>query len=81
MFSLALSCVSSHYERHQKETHFTKDFECTFAIRFSNSPPLVSVAMLRRPYWRVSWRPRLPAVSLMDAVLICEGGTIRYEGS
>lgn len=41
----------------------------------------VSAAMLRGPYWRVSWSPRLLAVAVREADFCSGGGTRRNEGS
>ena len=41
------------------------------------SPVLISAARLRGPYWRVSWRPRVPAVSWTEADLGWRAGTMR----
>lgn len=50
--------------------------------RFWMSPlDLVSAAMLRGPYWRVSWSPRLLAVEVTEADFCSACGTRRSEGS
>jgi hypothetical protein len=41
----------------------------------------VSAAMLRGPYWRVSWSPKLLAVVASEADFCSAGGTRRKEGS
>lgn len=37
--------------------------------------------MLRGPYWRVSWSPRLLALAVSEADFCSAGGTMRNEDS
>ena len=41
----------------------------------------VSAAMLRGPYWRVSWSPKLLALAVREADFCSTGGTRRKDGS
>lgn len=54
----------------------------TFSSRSLNPPfALFSAARLRGPYLRVSCRPRLLAVSRIEADLDAVAGTMRWDGS